>query len=108
MLSNPNDFKGMKFALKSLNDDYQTMNKIVHYNIRPKGSKKKLGSNEIAFLYVVMKKRVFDASKKILEVMKDFRTMISKQSLMPFSCMIFHFCVGDKVKRYVSAMWDDP
>ncbi|GFY84794.1 hypothetical protein Acr_03g0015680 [Actinidia rufa] len=61
MLSNPEDSDGKNFTLGNLNDNYWTMNKIVHYNIHPKGSEKLLGKKEIACLHMVMGDRVFDA-----------------------------------------------
>ncbi|XP_057489470.1 uncharacterized protein LOC130775368 [Actinidia eriantha] len=89
MLLSPEDSDGKNFTLGNLNDNYRTMNKIVHYNIRPKGSEKLLGKKEIACLHMVMGDRVFDASWMIWEVIQDFWTVTSNMG-------------------FVSAKWERP
>ena len=57
---------------------------------------------------MVMGDRVFDAPWMIWEVIQDFWTVTIKTSLMPFHCMLSHFCVEDNVMGLVSANWERP
>ena len=84
MLVNPKEIEGTKFVLGSLNDEYRTVNKIVHYNLRTRGLEKNLGMNKIMFLHHVLIERVFDFAKIIWAVIVNFCTVTNITSQMPF------------------------
>ena len=61
-----------------LKDRYRIMNKIIHYNIHPKGSKKKPGMADIEFRHIMMSGMHFDVAEYMWEMIREFRTVTSK------------------------------
>ncbi|PSR88435.1 PRAME family member 9/15 like [Actinidia chinensis var. chinensis] len=96
-----------KFSAGMLKDKYRIMNKIMHYNIHPKGSEKQPGMADIEFLHIMMSGIRFDVVEYMREMIREFRTMTSKHN-MPFGQMITHLCIKAKVKLVVSDVMVPP
>ncbi|GFZ00441.1 hypothetical protein Acr_14g0000770 [Actinidia rufa] len=83
--ADPSRFRG-KFSAGMLKDKYRIMNKIIHYNIHPKGSEKEPGIADIEFF------AHYDVGKRN----------------MPFGQMITQLCIKVKVKLVVSDLMVPP
>ncbi|XP_057465634.1 uncharacterized protein LOC130755258 isoform X2 [Actinidia eriantha] len=104
--ADPSQFRG-KFSMGMLKDKYRIMNKIIHYNIHPKGSEKQPGIANIEFLHIMMSGMHFDVAEYMWEMIREFRTSTSKCN-MPFGQMITQLCVKAKVKLVVSDLMVPP
>ncbi|XP_057510020.1 uncharacterized protein LOC130792514 [Actinidia eriantha] len=104
--ADPSRFRG-KFSAGMLKDKYRIMNKIIHYNIHPKGSEKEPGIADIEFLHIMMSGMHFDVAEYMWEMIREFRTVTSKRN-MPFGQMITQLCIKVKVKLVVSDLMVPP
>ncbi|GFY87495.1 hypothetical protein Acr_05g0011340 [Actinidia rufa] len=94
--TDPSQFRG-KFSASMLKDKYRIMNKIIHYNLHPKGSEKQPSITNIEFLHIMMSGICFDVAGYMWEIIQVFRTILSKRN-MPFGQMITQLCIKAKVK----------
>ena len=63
------------------------MNKVMHYNIHPRGFEKQPGMADIEFLYILMWGMRFDVAEYMWEMIREFMTVTSKRN-MPFGQII--------------------
>lgn len=89
-----------KPAVGLMKDDYRTMNKIIHYNLYPRGTEKVPGEKELELLYVFMKHdEVVDWANWIFDQMIDFKINGGANLKMPFVAMVTEFCKLAGVKQ---------
>ncbi|GFS32292.1 hypothetical protein Acr_00g0021800 [Actinidia rufa] len=70
------------------------MTKIIHYNIAPTRSEKKLKLADAEFLYVMMNSVIIDVAECILNEMVFFKEKAPSRANMPFMAMISSICLA--------------
>ena len=78
------------------------MNKILHYNLLPRGAEKNPNVEKLAVLHSVMMRKALDIVLLIWEVMKEFAQARKPKANVPFGNLVTRLCDHFKVKVYVS------
>ena len=101
MYDDPTLFKGTVHA-GGLKHDFGLMNKILHYNLFPKGAEKMPNVEKLGLLDAVMTGKKLDIALFIWEVMKDFAENDCPRANLPYGNLVTRMCDHFGVKGIVS------
>lgn len=85
------------FVLGKMKLDYKLMMKIIHYNIAPTRSEKKLKLADVVFFYIMINFIVLDVAECIWNEMVAFKKKSPPRSIMPFVAMVSQLCKSARV-----------
>ena len=76
------------------------LNKIMHYNIFPRGEKKMLGRKEMESLWVIWSPNEgMNIAQFIYNQMRRYLEESSVKASLPYPCLITKICLNQKVEK---------
>ena len=91
-----------------LKEECALINKIVHYNLRPKGSEKAPTVSEMQMVFELLKGKEINTPGEIYLVLKEFKEKTHLHGGLPFASMVTTFCVESGVKLGNQEGWENP